>query len=83
MVRCRHMTTDQLQELMERAAELPEAAQAEIAQSIVAIKAKYSRVYHFDDEDRAAIAESDEDIRLGRFASDKEVEEVFGRFSQA
>jgi hypothetical protein len=77
------LTTDQLQELIERAADLPEAAQAEIAQSIVEIEAKYSRVYHFDEEDRAAIAESDEDIRLGRYASDKEVEEVFGRFSRS
>ncbi len=75
------MTINQLQELIERAAELPEAAQAEIAQSIVEIEAKYSRVYHFDDEDRAAIAQSDEDIRLSRFASEKEVEEVFGRFT--
>ena len=83
MVQCRHMTTDQLQELIERAADLPEAAQAEIAQSIVEIEAKYSRVYHFDDEDKAAIALSDEDIRLGQYASDKEVEEVFDRFSQA
>ena len=41
------------------------------------------RVYHFDEEDKAAIAQSDEDIRLGRYASDKEVEGVFGRFSQA
>ena len=78
-----HMNTDQLQELIERAADLPEAAQAEIAQSIVEIEAKYSRAYHFDDEDKAAIAQSDEDIRLGRYASDKEIEEVFGRFSQA
>ena len=70
-------------QLIARAADLPEAARAEIAQSIVEIEAKYSRVYHFDEEDRAAIAESDEDIRLGRYASDKEVEEVFGRFSRS
>ena len=76
------MTTDQIQALINRAAKLPAEAQAEIAQSISDIEAKYTQVYNLDDAERAEIAESDEDVRLGRFASPEEVAKVFSLFDR-
>ena len=36
-------------------------------------------IYHLDDEERAALARNGEDMRLGRFASDRDVERTFRR----
>ncbi len=37
-------------------------------------------IYHVDDEERGALARSDEDMRRGRFASDGEIEAMFARY---
>jgi hypothetical protein len=36
-------------------------------------------IYRLDDDERAALARSGEDARLGRFASDDEVDATFAR----
>ena len=77
------MTKDQFRALVERAADWPEEAQTELLQSMVQIEAKYGGVYHIDDDERAALERSAEDIRKGRFATDDAVEAVFSRFRNA
>lgn len=77
------MTKDEIAALMERAAEWPAEAQAELVHSMLQIETKYQGVYHLDADERAALARSAEDVRQGRFASDQEVQEVFARFRRA
>jgi hypothetical protein len=45
------------------------------------MRSQYPGVYHLDDEERAALARSDEDLRLGRFASDSDMEEIFSKYN--
>ena len=73
------MTKEQITNLLERAADWPEEAQSELVQAMLEIEAKYGGIYYVDDEERAALEQSAEDIRLGRFASDEEVAEIFAR----
>jgi hypothetical protein len=74
------MTTQQkVEALIEQASELPEEAQAELVQSLVEMRSQYLGIHHLDEEDRAALARSAQDIRLGRFASDQEITEMFAR----
>jgi hypothetical protein len=75
------MTTQaKVESLIRQAAELPEEAQAELMQSLVEMRAQHLGIYRLDDDDRAALARSGEDVRLGRFASDEEIEETFARY---
>ena len=75
------MTTQaKVEALIRQAAELPEEAQAELVQSLIEIRSQHLGVYHLDDDDRASLARSAEDIRLGRFASDTEIEEMYARY---
>jgi hypothetical protein len=71
------MTKEQMTALMERAAEWPEQAQVELVEAMLQIEAKYGGIYQVDEEERAALERSGEDVRLGRFASDDEVAELF------
>ena len=73
------MTKEQITILLERAAGWPEEAQAELVQAMLEIEAKYGGVFQLDEEERAALDRSAEDVRLGRFATDDEVAEVFAR----
>ena len=77
------MTKHQLRALLERAADWPKEAQAELLRSMVQIEAKYGGVYHVDDEERMALEESAEDIRRQHYATDEAVETVFARFRNA
>jgi len=43
------------------------------------IEAKYGGIYELDEDERAALQQSAEDIRLDRFASDEDIAEVFAR----
>jgi hypothetical protein len=80
LLQCFCMTTQQkVEALIRAAAELPAEAQAELLQSLVEMHAEHVGIYHVDDEERAALARSAEDVRLGRFASDESVEAMFGR----
>jgi hypothetical protein len=78
------MTTQQKVEcLIREVSELPDDAQEELVQSLVAIRAEHLGIYHVDDEERAALARSAEDVRHGRFASDDEIEGMFARYRRA
>jgi hypothetical protein len=77
------MTTKDLKQLLERVPEWPQEAQDELRRSVAEIETRYSKVYRVDDDERAALNRSAEDVRKGRFATDDEVESVFGRFHRA
>jgi len=76
-------TKDQLQSLIRRAAELSAEERAALLQSLVEMDPQYQDIYHVDDDERAALARSGDDIRHGRFASDEAVKNVFARFRHA
>ena len=66
--------------LLERIADWPEEAQAELVQSIVDIEAKHLGVYKLDPDERAAIERGLEEMRQGKFASDEQIAAVFNRY---
>jgi len=66
--------------LLERIADWPEEAQAELVQSIVDIETKHLGVYKLDPDERAAIKRGLEEMRQGKFASDEQVAAVFNRY---
>jgi predicted transcriptional regulator len=66
--------------LLERIADWPEEAQAELVQSIVDIETKHMGVYKLNPDERAAIERGLEEMRQGRFASDEQVAAVFNRY---
>jgi hypothetical protein len=66
--------------LLERIADWPEEAQAELVQSIVDIETKHLGVYKLSPDERAAIERGLEEMRLGKFASDEQVAAVFNRY---
>ena len=66
--------------LIERVADWPQDAQAEVVQSIVDIETKRFGAYRLSAEERAAIEEALVEMRQGKFASDEEVAAVFNRY---
>ena len=66
--------------LLERIADWPEEAQAELLQSIVDIETKHLGVYKLDPDERAAIERGLEEMRQGKLASDEQVAAVFNRY---
>jgi hypothetical protein len=79
-----HMTTrEKVESLIEQVVELPEDAQVELVDSLLELRAERLGIYHLDDDEREALARSAEDVRLGRFASDAEVEQTFARYRGA
>jgi hypothetical protein len=74
------MTTQQkVESLIRQAAELPDDAQAELVQSLVEMRSQQLGIYHLDEDERRALAISDEDERLGRFASDQDLNSLFAK----
>jgi hypothetical protein len=49
----------------------------------VEIEYRYSERYHVDDDERAALERSADDIRNSRFATDDDVEAAFTRYHWA
>jgi predicted transcriptional regulator len=66
--------------LLERIADWPEEAQAELVQSIVDIETKHLGVYKLSPDERTAIERGLEEMRQGKFASDEKVAAVFNRY---
>jgi hypothetical protein len=62
------MKTAMLENLIERAAVWP----AEL---------RYLGAYRLSDDDRAALARSEENVRQGRYATEQEVAALFARYS--
>jgi len=77
------MQTKDLKKILERVPTWPKDAQDELVRSIAEIETRYTKVYHLNDDERAALKRSADDVRHGRFASDDEVDEVFDRFHRA
>jgi hypothetical protein len=75
--------TQTLKELLARIETWPEKAQEELMRSAFDIEMRYVGGYELTDEDRAALERSADDARQDRFASGKEVAELFGRFRHA
>lgn len=77
------MGKEEIQALIERTSHWPPEAQAELVQSIIDIENKYGGVYRLDDEERAALERSADDIRHGRFATEDEVRALFERIRRS
>ena len=75
--------SNKLKDLMERAEHWPEVAQEEAIASLQSIEDELVGLYELSPEDRAALERSGEDVRLGRFANEERVREVFGRYRKA
>jgi hypothetical protein len=73
-------TREKVESLFEQVVELPDEAQAELVESLLEMRAQQLGIYHLDDDDRASLARSAEDIRLGRFATDAEIEGMYARY---
>jgi restriction endonuclease Mrr len=77
------MKTSDLQKYLQRIPAWPKEAQDELVRSMVEIEHRYSERYQLDDEERAALERSAEDVRKNRFATDDDVEAVFTRYHRA
>lgn len=75
-----HMTTEQkVRSLIRQVAALPSDAQSEVIQSLIDIHGERLDLYQVDDDERAALARSADDMRLERFASKAAVKQTFAR----
>lgn len=77
------MQTNELKEFLSRIPAWPKDAQHELIRSMAEIEARYRNVYHLDEDERAALKRSAQDVRNKRFASNDEVDSLFGRFHRA
>jgi len=68
---------EKLKDLLERAESWPEKAQEAAVASLAAIEEAYLGAEGLSAEDIEALAQSAEDVRLGRFATDAEMRELF------
>jgi hypothetical protein len=72
-----------LESLMDRAAALPDEAQAEfvdaVADAIEHISSKHDGVYRLTDDERRGVERGLRDLREGRLASDEQVAAIFAR----
>ncbi len=71
---------DLIEALLERIADWPKAAQAELVQSIVEIQTRHLGVYKLNPDEQTAIEQGLEEMRQGKFASDEEVAALFNRY---
>lgn len=75
--------TKDLHEIVKRASEWPEQAREELVELMLSIEARYHGVYITTKEDRAALKQSADDVRDGRFASSEDTKKIFHRFNRA
>jgi hypothetical protein len=73
-------TREKVESLLQQVVDLPDEAQTEFVEFLLEMRAQDLGIYQLDDDDRASLARSAEDVRLGRFASDAEVEEMYARY---
>jgi predicted transcriptional regulator len=74
------LMTDLIGTLLERVADWPKEAQAEVVKAIVDIETKYFGVYKLNAEERAAILAAKAQAERGEFANDEEVAALFNRY---
>ena len=70
-----------LENLIDRMAKLPKAAQDEIVQTVVALERRHGGVYQLSDEERADILEALDEVKRGDVATDEEAAAVFARLT--
>jgi hypothetical protein len=68
-----------LENLIERVAVLPKAAQEEVVRSVLEIEQRHTGVYRLDDVERADLLEALEEVKRGEVASDDEAAQLFRR----
>jgi len=66
--------------ILDRIADWPEEAQAELMQSIADIEAKHLGVYRLSDDERAAVREGMEQAARGEFVPDDVVAAYFKQY---
>jgi hypothetical protein len=71
--------SNKLKELLARVETWPEAVQDEVVASLEAIEEEFLGLHELSSDDVAALERSAEDVRLGRFATEEQVREVFDR----
>lgn len=74
------MTKHDLEILLERVANWPEAAQEELLQFMADIEKKHLGVYRLKAEERAAVRRGLREMRQGKLASDEDIAAVFARY---
>jgi hypothetical protein len=77
------MQTKDLKKMLARIPSWPKDAQKELVRSISEIETRYAKVYHLNDEERAALKRSANDVQANRFATQEEVSSVFDRYHRA
>jgi hypothetical protein len=73
-------TREKVESLLQQVVDLPDEAQAEFVDFLLEMRAQDLGLYQLDEDDRASLARSAEDVRLGRFASDAEIQEMYARY---
>ena len=74
------LTKEEIASLIDRAANWPDAAQAELLRLMDGLEQKYLGVYHLTDEEYADLEASLQEIARGEVASEEEVAAVFNRY---
>jgi hypothetical protein len=74
------LMTDLIETLLERIADWPKEAQAEVVKAVADIETKYFGVYKLSVEERAAIIATKAQAERGEFASDEQVAALFNRY---
>ena len=72
--------TKRLRQIIDRVETWPDEAQDEVADFLLALEEERANPPSLVKEDIEAIERSLEDVRLGRFASDEAVREMFDRY---
>jgi hypothetical protein len=72
-----------LENLIERVAALPKAAQEEVVRSVVEIEQRHTGVYRLDDQERADLLEALAEVARGEVATDDEAAALFKRLGAA
>ena len=75
--------SNRLKALINRIEHWPKQAQEDAVNSLLAIEGEYLGGDDLSPEDREALERSAEDVRVGRFADDKDVSETFNRYRRA
>ncbi len=73
--------TKLLKEAIQKLSQLPEGRQDELARMLIDVAASDLHPYQFSDDERAGIEEALAQADRGEFASEKEVAEIWDRFT--
>jgi len=76
------MTKKDLESLFDRVRTWPESLQEKVADVLLEIEALDSSPYVLSDEERRGVERGLKDMRLGRFASDVEIEALFTQYKR-